>query len=114
AHISVVVGTYGGPLPFSLSIVDSQDRQLGSVDDTGKILKQIPFSDYFAFKNVAGDPTGQMALLVAPAPGSYTVRLDPVPGAAAPCSRKHPLPSAPGPGASRRHAVHSERGCAET
>jgi len=81
-HISVLLGTPGGAVPFSLSLLDSQQRQVGSVDDMGKVLKQIPFSDYLIFENSVGDTAGQMAFLVAPPPGDYSARLDPVPGVA--------------------------------
>src|SRR5262249_50214600 len=80
AHISVLAGTSAARLPFSLKIFDSQNRQVGGVDEKGKIVKQIPFSDYLIFKNAGGDPTGQAAFLVAPNPGDYTVRLEAVPG----------------------------------
>ena len=81
AHISVLIGAGGNALPFTMRITDSQGRQVGGVDTTGKIVKQIPFGDYLNFKNGTGDSIGQMAFLVAPASGAYTVQLDPVPTA---------------------------------
>lgn len=81
AHISVLVGAAGTPLPFTMRVLDSQGHQVGGVDSSGKILKQVPFSDYLNFKSAAGESIGQMAFLVAPANGTYTVQLDPVAGA---------------------------------
>ena len=81
-HISVLIGSAGGPLPFTMKIVDSQNRQAGGVGVNGKIVKQIPFSDYLVLESGAGEVTGQMAFLAAPAHGDYSIRLEPVAGAA--------------------------------
>ena len=81
-HISVLIGSTGGPLPFTLKIVDSQNRQVGGVGGNGKIVKQIPFGDYLVLESGDGEVTGQMAFLAAPAQGDYSIRLEPVAGAA--------------------------------
>ena len=103
-HISVLIGSTGAPLPFTLKIFDSQNRQVGGVGLNGKIVKQIPFSDYLILKDGAGAVTGQMAFLVAPAQGDYSVRLEPVAGAvpAAPFSLSIVVPRADG---TLRHIV---------
>ena len=80
-HLSVLIGSTGAPLPFTLKIVDSQNRQVGDVAANGKVVKQIPFGDYLILKNGAGEITGQMAFLAAPAQGDYSIRLEPVAGA---------------------------------
>ena len=80
-HLSVVVGAAAGAVPFSLTLLDGQNRQVGGVDAKGKVIKQMPFGDYLILDNGSGGTAGQMAFLVAPTPGDYRVRLDPVPGA---------------------------------
>jgi hypothetical protein len=77
-HISVLVGG-SGPLPFSLALIDAAGRRVGGVDATGKVQKQVPFSDFMTFAS-GGTATGAMALITTPDPGDYVIRLDPIAG----------------------------------
>ena len=80
-HMSALVsGVGGGSAPYTISIVDAQGRRVGGSDASGKVVKQIPFSDLLQFGIAGGGLTGQMAVLASPAPGVYTVRLDRVDG----------------------------------
>ncbi|MEO8678606.1 MAG: hypothetical protein ABI665_06150, partial [Vicinamibacterales bacterium] len=82
AHLSALIGATGGPLPYTLTVADAQNRRVGGTDASGKVIKEIPFADYLRLKDGAGEEAGQMALLVAPPAGAYTVHLTPAPGAA--------------------------------
>ena len=80
-HMSALLsGVGGGSAPYTISIVDAQGRRVGGSDASGKVVKQIPFSDLLQFGIAGGGLTGQMAVLASPAPGLYTVRLDRVDG----------------------------------
>ncbi|MGE5243771.1 MAG: carboxypeptidase regulatory-like domain-containing protein [Betaproteobacteria bacterium] len=80
--LSVVIGDAGGPLPFDLTLLDAAGNQIGGSGGAGKVLKQIPYGDYLAFHDGAGGTIGEMALVSAPAPGAFTIRLDAIPEAA--------------------------------
>ena len=80
-HLSVLAASGGGPLPFHLTLVDGQGNQLGGTDSSGKVTKQIPYGDYLTLNGSDGTtPIGQLALISAPTPGAFTIRLDAVPG----------------------------------
>ena len=77
AHISALLsGSGGGAPPYRVSIVDGQGRRAGGSDATGKVIKQIPFSDVLRFASAGGGLGAEMVVLASPAPGVYTVRLD--------------------------------------
>ncbi|MEJ2166563.1 MAG: hypothetical protein P8X90_13600, partial [Desulfobacterales bacterium] len=83
AHLSVVIGTDGAPLPFRLTLADDQGLGLGEYDaDNDKIFKDIPFSEYLTFADAGGNTTAQMALVLSPQAAAYTVRLERNPDAA--------------------------------
>ncbi|MEO5657165.1 MAG: hypothetical protein ABIO65_12705, partial [Nitrospiria bacterium] len=79
-HLSVLVGTSGGPLPVGVSVIDAQGRKVGGTDAKGKAIKEIPFSDLLTFTD-QGQATSQLAILAAPEPGAFIVRLEKLPGA---------------------------------
>jgi len=76
-HISVLISA-AGPLPVTLTLVDSAGRRLGGIAGV-KVIKEIPFSEYLQFGPL-GEPTGQMALIASPESGDFKIRLDPVSG----------------------------------
>jgi hypothetical protein len=81
-HVSVLVTSGAGPLPVSLTLVDGQGRRVGGVDGNGKVLKEIPFSDYIPFIDPAtGVAAAALAIVAAPDPGDFTVRLEHAPDA---------------------------------
>ncbi len=82
AHLSVLVGGSPGPLPYTVSLVDAQGRRVGRQDQTGKVLKQIPYGDLLTMTDDAGATTAQMIVLAAPEPGEFRLQFDAVPGAA--------------------------------
>jgi hypothetical protein len=76
-HMSALLSAAGGgPAPYRVSIVDPQGRRVGGADASGKVSKQIPFSDLLSFSLPGGGLAGEMAVLASPSPGAYTVRLD--------------------------------------
>jgi hypothetical protein len=78
-HISVLIAG-GTQLPFAMSLVDAAGRRLGGAGADGKIVKGIPFGDYLQFATPGSAPTAQMAIVAAPAAGTFTIRLDRVAG----------------------------------
>ncbi len=82
-HMAVLAAGDGGLLPVRVTILDAANRQLGGADAKGKIAKEIPFSDYLPFEDGDGARTGELAIVAAPEPGQFIVRLEPVAGAAA-------------------------------
>src|SRR5262249_52816626 len=82
AHESVMIGGQA-PLPYALRLVDASGRRTGgSADATGKILKEIPFSDVLMFAS-GGVTTSSLAMVTTPDPGNWTIALDPIAGVAA-------------------------------
>jgi hypothetical protein len=79
AHISVLISG-GTTLPVRLTLVDAAGRRLGGVGVAGKITKEIPFGDYLQFATPGSAPTAQMAMIAAPVPGAFTIRLERVAG----------------------------------
>ena len=49
-HLSVLVTSDAGPLPFTVTLVDAQGRRVGREDAGGKIVKEIPYSDLAAVR----------------------------------------------------------------
>ena len=75
-HLSVLVSTDSTVLPFFLTLVDDQGNVLGGCEqDSDKIVKQIPYSDFLEFKDAQGDISSQMALVSVPQGSGYTIRL---------------------------------------
>ena len=79
AHISVLISS-GSSLPVRMTLVDSAGRRLGGEGLAGKITKEIPFGDYLQFATPGLAPTAQMALIAAPVPGAFTIRLERIAG----------------------------------
>ena len=79
-HLSVLVTSDAGPLPFTVTLVDAQGRRVGGKDPAGKTLKEIPYSDLLPFVNDTGATTGQMILLAAPDAGEFHLQFAPVAG----------------------------------
>ncbi|MCU1382031.1 MAG: LamG domain protein jellyroll fold domain protein [Acidobacteria bacterium] len=77
-HLSILVTSDAGPLPYTVALVDAQGRRVGGQDPAGKILKQIPFSDLIPFVDDAGATTGQMIVLAAPAAGDFHLQFSAV------------------------------------
>ncbi|MEN3336344.1 MAG: large repetitive protein, partial [Acidobacteriota bacterium] len=77
--ISALISAAGSPLPVTLRIVDGGGHVLGG-DVSGKVVKEIAFGDYLQFADAGGAATAQMAMIAAPDHGTFTIRLDPVPG----------------------------------
>jgi hypothetical protein len=81
-HVSVVVATQSGPLPFSISMVDASGRRVGRVDADGKVIKGIPFGEFIPLIE-GGVQIGQAIVLGAPDAGEYHLQFDLVPGSVA-------------------------------
>ncbi|MEQ1870490.1 MAG: carboxypeptidase regulatory-like domain-containing protein, partial [Vicinamibacterales bacterium] len=79
--VSVLVRAPAGPMPFTIRVVDAQGRRVGSTDEKGKVLKEIPFSDSISVLDATGLVTGQLVILAAPLTGEYHVQFDAVVGA---------------------------------
>src|SRR5439155_21225693 len=75
-HISVLIDPAGSPLPVSLTLVDGQNRRVGGTGAQGKVIKEIPFSDFLQFNDANGVAAGQLAIISAPDPGPFTIRLE--------------------------------------
>ncbi len=71
-----MIDSGGQPLPVGLTLVDAQGRRVGSTDAQGKIRKEIPFGDYLQFSDPNGAATGQFAIVAAPEPGDFKIRLE--------------------------------------
>ena len=67
-------------MPFTLRLLDSAGHVVGGTDAQGKVLKQIPFSDFLPFADASGRAVSQLAIIAAPQPGDFTIELDRVPG----------------------------------
>jgi 5-hydroxyisourate hydrolase-like protein (transthyretin family) len=79
--MSVLVTSTAGALPVMLTLRDSTGRTLGGTNAQGKVIKEIPFSDYLSFNDETGITTGQMAIVAVPASGNITVQLEQLAGA---------------------------------
>ena len=79
-HLSIVVTSTAGPLPYTVTLVDGQGRRVGGQDPSGKTIKEIPYSDLLPFADDAGATTGQMIVLAAPEAGEFHLRFTPVAG----------------------------------
>ena len=75
-HLSVLISSDNGLLPFSMILTDDQGNALGGTEeDDDKIIKEIPFSDFLEFKDSQNATTAQMALVTFPQGSGYTIRL---------------------------------------
>ncbi|HIJ94565.1 MAG TPA: hypothetical protein HPP94_02280 [Desulfuromonadales bacterium] len=79
-HISVMLDSGSAPLPVTLTLIDSTGRKLGGVGDKGKIVKEIPYSDYLIFKDQTVT-SGQLAMVSVPTLGAFRIRVERLPGA---------------------------------
>jgi hypothetical protein len=79
-HISVMLDSGTNPLPVSLTLIDSNGRKLGGTGDKGKVVKEIPYSDYLVFKD-QNTTSGQLAMVSVPTAGAFRIRLERLPGA---------------------------------
>ncbi|MFZ4856964.1 MAG: carboxypeptidase regulatory-like domain-containing protein [Desulfuromonadaceae bacterium] len=83
-HLSVMLDSGSGPLPVSLTLIDSQGRKLGGVGEKGKVVKEIPNGDYLTFKDQTTTPpttSGQLAIIAVPTAGAFRIRVERLPGA---------------------------------
>ncbi|MEQ1871485.1 MAG: carboxypeptidase regulatory-like domain-containing protein, partial [Vicinamibacterales bacterium] len=80
AHLSVLLTTAAGALPYTATLVDAQGRRVGGQDSAGKFVKEIPFGDLVPLVDGTGATTGQMIILAAPDAGEFHLRFDPVSG----------------------------------
>ncbi|HOO47680.1 MAG TPA: carboxypeptidase-like regulatory domain-containing protein, partial [Deltaproteobacteria bacterium] len=72
----MLVSSDSSALPFFLTLVDDQGNVLGGCEqDSDKIVKQIPFSDFLEFEDAQGDISSQMAVVSVPQGSGYTIRL---------------------------------------
>ena len=79
-HLSVVLSSDSGPLPFNLILEDDQGLGLGPYDaQQDKIIKEIAFSDYLTFTDAQDNTTAQMALVAVPRAAAYTIKLERIP-----------------------------------
>jgi len=78
-HISVMLDSGSNPLPVSLTLIDSTGRKLGGTGEKGKVVKEIPYSDYLIFKDQTVT-SGQLAMVSVPTAGTFRIRLERLPG----------------------------------
>lgn len=92
-HLAVLTGSPGGVLPVRVTLVDALGRRVGNAGS--EIAREIPYSDHLLFP--AGPGWGaQLAMIAAPAPGHFTIRIEPIAGADAPYSLSVVLPDQSG------------------
>src|SRR4029077_1486934 len=76
AFVSVLVSALSAQLPVRLTLLDASGRSLGGAGAQGKIVKDIPYSDYMEFAT-NGATTSQMAMVATPDAGNFTIALTP-------------------------------------
>ena len=73
--VSVLATGDSGLLPVAISLVDAGGKRVGGIDAKGKVVKEIPYSDFLTFTDASGAVTGQLAMLAAPAAGDLTLQV---------------------------------------
>lgn len=79
-QVSVVLDGMGAAPPVTMSLIDPTGRVLGGIGEKGKVVKEIPFSDYLTIKD-AGQRRGEAAIVSLPSAGAHKIRLTRIPGA---------------------------------
>jgi protocatechuate 3,4-dioxygenase beta subunit len=76
-HISILIKKTGEKLPYRISITDERGNVLGDVDESGKIIKNIAFSDHVSIP-IDSKLSAQMMTLAVPSTGTYSITLTPI------------------------------------
>jgi hypothetical protein len=103
-HISVLaMSASGGSLPVTIAVRDASGRRTGVADATGKIHKDVPFTEWLRLRDGGGEAIGQLALVTTP-DGDYTIEL--TPDANAPPESRYTLSIVLPQDGSLRHVVY--------